>query len=63
MSRLATDSLAPCEAFSVPWALMFPMLPVMRPTNTRLIVSLKTAKTLGLTVRPTLLADVAQVIE
>ena len=32
----------------MPWALMLPMLPVMRPTNTRLIVSLKTAKALGL---------------
>jgi len=35
----------------------------MQPTNTRLIVSLKTAKALGLTVPPTLLVGAAQVIE
>jgi len=28
MTKLATDSLSPCGAFPVPWALMFPMLPV-----------------------------------
>ena len=63
MAKLATDSLAPCGAFPLPWALVFLILPVMRPTNTRLIVSLKTAKALGFTVPPTLLAGAAQVIE
>jgi len=63
MSKLATDSLTPCGAFPVTWALMFPMLPVMRLTNSRLLVSLKTAKALGFTEPPTLLAGAAQVIE
>ena len=63
MTKLATDSRAPCGAFPVPWAVMLPMLPFMRPTNTRLVVSLKTAKVLELTEPPTLLAGAAQVIE
>jgi len=28
MTKLATDSLSPCGAFPVPWALLFPMRPV-----------------------------------
>ena len=63
MTKLATDSLAACRAFAVPRALMYPMLPVMRLTNTSLIVSLKGAKALGLTVPPKLLVGSAQVIE